>query len=88
MYACVSAQALEELERNNIDFFLSRRTTWDHWKSADSAQALEELERNNIDFFLSRRTTWDHWKSAESLAVLLSFLLAVFCDLLRCCTHA
>ena len=31
---------VEELERNHIDFFQSRRATWDHWKSAESLDAL------------------------------------------------
>ena len=35
MHASV-LKLVEELEHNHIDFFLSRRVTWDHWKSAGS----------------------------------------------------
>ena len=31
---------VEELERNHIDFFPSRRATWDHWKRAESLDVL------------------------------------------------
>ena len=33
-------KVVEELEKNHIDFFQSRRVTWDHWKCAESLDVL------------------------------------------------
>ena len=33
----------EELETNNIDFFLSKRATWDHWKKEESPWSIHSI---------------------------------------------